>query len=346
VVSLGLLSACDAPPPRFTTPAQLSLLEHFAVAERRGPSHFNPEAGNGAGGEIVQGCNSEIAYHFVMPEAGQVLGRGQLERASADSAATHSAKLAIDVTDADGGSRTIFTQHIDGATPELSIDRSLDAAWQSMMRVGLSLACEADEGQRIRWSDLQITGTQPAPPAESEVVRDRYNVLIILLDSLRADQIQPYGSTTVETPRLQQLADGGVTFRAARSTAAWTRPAVASLLTSMYSLNHSVLSLGSKLPADLPYLPSLLRNSGYETILITNSVVISGAYGFNRGFNRVYNHYKLDVESQKRRFTDPEEQGNAIWGKYIAPAAAAADEKPFFVYLHERDPHSPYIPPA
>jgi arylsulfatase A-like enzyme len=345
---VAAIVACDEAAPRYTTPMQLSLLDRFEVAERSGPSARMVAPARSEHNAIAQDCNSSIVYHFAMPEAARFVGRGSIER----SAGQDAARLAIGVTDEAGEHRTIFERNLGESAEDFAIDRALDTSWRDMKRIDLSFTCEVSGGPRIRWSELAIRGTQPTPPAPPAIARDHYNVLIILLDSLRADHIEPGGETRVATPRLQRLADEGITFRGARSTASWTRPAVASLLTSLYALNHGVLSITSRLPKKVPFLASILKKNGYQTILITNNVMVSPTYGFGRGFTRVFKEFHLGGGSidapgtEQRRYRDPEQHAHEIWSKYIASAAAAATEKPFFVYLHERDPHLPYSPPS
>ena len=320
---------------------QISLLEHFEVAERRGPSKRVANSSALKGGAVVQGCNSSLVYHFVMPEAARVIGSGVIARTGGHAPA----HLSIGVTDSQGRRRTIVERSLVGESETIAFDKLLGSSWRSMMKLEFSIACEADDELRIHWKELRVAGTRPTPPATPLFARDRYNVLVILLDSLRADHIQPYGTKTIATPRLQALADEGVSFLNARSTASWTRAAVASLLTSQFALNHGVTGNMDRLPRNTPYLPDILQRNGYHTILITNTAMMSTSYGFDRGFTRVFSQFKLDLASGRRRYHDPAKNANEIWTKCIEPAVRMSERKPFFIYIHERDPHSPYDPP-
>lgn len=73
--------------------------------------------------------------------------------------------------------------------------------------------------------------------------------------------------------------------------------------------------------------------------------MMSTSYGFDRGFTRVFSQFKLDLASGRRRYHDPAKNANEIWTKCIEPAVRMSEQNPFFVYIHERDPHSPYDPP-
>lgn len=333
------LTGCEPPPPRYETPMSISLLEHFGVSERLGTSKRGSRSPGSTAREVIQVCNSSLVYHFVMPEGARLIGSGTI------ASRNPSAMLTIAVTNSGGDTRRIAEHPIVGSTQTVSLEEDLSASWGDMMRLEIAVACETPGMARLRWRNLRVEGSGPPSPPAPELSRDHYNVIVVLLDSLRADHIEPYGAETISTPRLQQLARQGVSFMSARSTSSWTRPAVAALLTSQRSINHGILSLTSGLPLHLPYLPAILRKNGYETILIANSAQVSSRFGFNRGFTRVFDHFMLDDASGPRRYQDPVENANEVWKKYIAPAAEASQRKPFFVYLHERDPHAPYGPP-
>ena len=117
-------------------------------------------------------------------------------------------------------------------------------------------------------------------------------MLVILLDSLRADHITPYGGPAAATPNLSRLAGQGVTFASARSTSSWTKPAVASLFTSRPPWAHGVVDHGHVLPAVLPYLPELLSGAGWRSVGISATAMFSAAYGFDRGFASLYDLWR------------------------------------------------------
>jgi arylsulfatase A-like enzyme len=174
--------------------------------------------------------------------------------------------------------------------------------------------------------------------------RDSYNVFIVVLDSLRADHVEPNGAVGVATPRIAGLAEAGVTFLGARSSASWTRPAIATLFTSLSPSTHGVQNMKARLPRQSATLPALLRGRGYRTVGITNNVMVSRGFGFARGFDELHHLYSLTDADWRQEHESPESRAAFVWDRYIAPLVSRDSDPPFLVYLHEIDPHSPYEP--
>jgi arylsulfatase A-like enzyme len=343
LVALSLESCSEPAPPRYTTPIHYSLLEYFAAAEAQGPSALLPKGRFSGIDLLTQGCDSRIDYHFRMPERSKLSGHALVQSRSAGATAA----LVVRTLDTAGRSRSIVRRELGPGVADSSIafSESIDTQWGDMMRLRIELSCSDPRAEiELRWLRVELDGTQPPPPPPSDVARAKYNVLLILLDSLRPDHLQPYGAQKVATPRILELAQGGIAFDRARSTASWTRAAAASLLTSYYSMNHGILSEKDKLPREIPYLPAILKLNGYHTILITNNGIISSSFGFGRGFSRVHHHFAIERKRGEKR--DPKKRAEYVWRNYIEPSARRSEKRPFFVYLHERDPHSPYRPPA
>jgi len=165
--------------------------------------------------------------------------------------------------------------------------------------------------------------------------RTRPNILLITLDTTRADHLGAYGNRRARTPNLDRLAASGVLFERAISAAPLTLPAHASLLTGRYPFTHGVRNNGSFTLGDAtPTLAGALHDAGYRTAAFVSAFVLDHRYGLARGFDRYDD--RLDLE---RRGADT-----------IAAAAAwltetAQDRRPFFLWLHLYDPHDPYEPP-
>lgn len=147
----------------------------------------------------------------------------------------------------------------------------------------------------------------------------------------------------MQTPRFERFANEGVTFVEARSSSSWTRPAVATMLTSVQPSVHGILSYDAKLGSAVPYLPEILQRNGYRTLIVTKNLMVSRTFGFFRGFDEAHEIY-WKLESGQLD-SDPERQAEQIWSRYVEAAVGAPGPRPFFVYLHELDPHSPYDPP-
>jgi len=113
----------------------------------------------------------------------------------------------------------------------------------------------------------------------------RPSILLITLDTTRADHLEPYGANDVETPALSGLADQGIVFEHAVATAPVTGPTHASLLTGLYPRRHGVRNnLTHHLPESIPTLAELLSAAGYRTAAFVSAVVLEGRYGFEPYF--------------------------------------------------------------
>jgi arylsulfatase A-like enzyme len=174
-------------------------------------------------------------------------------------------------------------------------------------------------------------------PREAE----RWNVLLILVDTLRADRMSLYGHPRPTTPRLDAFAREGVVFTNARSQAGCTFPSVNSLLTSR--IPAVFLRRGGTLgiPATVRSLPEILREQGYATAAVSASPVVrkapsrvNPAGGFGRGFE------VFDESCYQQRAHCINEKALGI----LQPLQDAG--RPWFLYLHYMEPHAPYRPPA
>ena len=161
------------------------------------------------------------------------------------------------------------------------------------------------------------------------------NVLLITLDTTRADHVGAYGHRGARTPRLDRLASEGVLFEHAIAAAPITLPAHVSLLTGVYPFAHGVRNNGNfSLGGTIPTLATALHDHGYRTAAFVSAFVLDRRYGLARGFD-VY-----DDRLQLERRGDRTAAAAATW-----LTAQANDPAPFFVWLHLYDAHDPYDPP-
>jgi len=162
------------------------------------------------------------------------------------------------------------------------------------------------------------------------------DILLITLDTTRADHLGAYGDARARTPNLDRLAAGGVLFERAITAAPLTLPAHASLLTARYPFAHGVRNNGNfTLDAAAPTLATALHDAGYRTGAFVSAFVLDRRYGLARGFDRYDDRLELE-----RRGGDTA----AALDRWLAETAG--DPRPFFAWLHLYDPHDPYDPPA
>ncbi|MDY6761662.1 MAG: sulfatase [Candidatus Nanohaloarchaea archaeon] len=211
-----------------------------------------------------------------------------------------------------------------------------------------------------------MTGVQP-------------NIVVLVLDTLRARNVSCYGYDRETTPELDRLASEGVQFTEAYTVAPWTLPAHASLFTGMYPSEHGADARSKYLPEDLPTLPGQLRDAGYTTVGVSNNLWLSPAFGTSRGFDRfelMWQYFDtkdiaapLNAEdgavsavlSMLRNVAggNPFKRAvNLVYGYLFRKSKrrakrtndrvlSAVDDagEPYFLFVNYMEPHLPYRPP-
>jgi arylsulfatase A-like enzyme len=173
-------------------------------------------------------------------------------------------------------------------------------------------------------------------PETSGPARQRPNILLISVDTLRADHLSSDGYARVTSPFLDSLASQGVRFERAYATSSWTTPSVVSMLTSTYQNRHrmgarfrGIPTRWSRIPDELPSLAESLQRSGYRTFGLVANANLPADRGFDRGFDRFTCLGTADLDVVDRTITP--------WLDEIG-----AGEGPWFLWLHMLDPHAPY----
>lgn len=185
--------------------------------------------------------------------------------------------------------------------------------------------------------------TQPAPataPAGRLAVAPDYNVILISIDSLRADHLSAYGYRRDTSPAMAALARDGVLFRHTSSTTAWTLPGHMSILTGRSLLGHGVVTDAQKLSEDVPTLAESLQGAGYTSHAIVSAPYVEARYGFDRGFD--------SYDDQTIRFTTHGASYKEVTAPLLQKTAAEWLERngnrKFFLFLHYWDVHYDYAP--
>ncbi|MGE0494045.1 MAG: sulfatase [Vulcanimicrobiota bacterium] len=166
----------------------------------------------------------------------------------------------------------------------------------------------------------------PAPPVVLPPAQTESNVLIYVVDTLRADALGCYNSKA-HTPNFDALAKDGVLFYQAQAAAGWTKPAVASILTGLPAREHGCQDYGDTLRSGVTRLPEPFQADGYRTRAVVANDFISTAAGFGQGF----------AQFDLRSGASARELHEAVFEWLEKPGK-------FFLYLHTLEPHSPYAP--
>lgn len=174
----------------------------------------------------------------------------------------------------------------------------------------------------------------------------RPNVLIVTIDTLRADHVGVYGSKTARTPTLDRLAAEGVRMADAIAQAPITMPSHASLFTGLYPPAHGVRDNGTAALSDgVVTLAQQLHGAGYTTHAFVSAVVLSRLYGLDRGFASYDDD--LWAEDAPRMFMIRERPARRTADRFLEwfntwKAASADRRAPFFAWVHFFDPHQPH----
>src|SRR6266496_1656854 len=143
------------------------------------------------------------------------------------------------------------------------------------------------------------------------------NVLLITIDTLRADALGAYGNTTVSTPWLDRLSAGGVRFSRAMAQSVVTLPSHANILSGRYPFRHGVReNSGFRFPADVETMATLLKARGYRTGAFVSAFPLDVRFGLGRGFDVYDDRYGKGAERQA--FREPERPGTATVAAALA----------------------------
>jgi arylsulfatase A-like enzyme len=170
---------------------------------------------------------------------------------------------------------------------------------------------------------------------------DRPNVIVVVVDTLRADRLGVAGARPGLTPFLDSLAASGVVFSNANSTSSWTNPAVASLFTSRYPSQHRVVAFESRLADTEETIAERLHAAGWRGVGMVGNFRLTRDLGFAQGFDVWFSRLlpgKMTTQQLAQdaiRYYD-RHIARFFWRRW----------KPLLLYVHPMEPHAPYDPPA
>jgi len=171
------------------------------------------------------------------------------------------------------------------------------------------------------------------------------NLVLITIDTLRADRLGCYGYSNAQTPNLDQLAKRGVLFENAITHTPLTAPSHASIFTGVYPTVHKVRDTGGfVLAGSQATLAQILQQRGWSTAAFVGSSVLKRQFGFDRGFS-VYDD-EMPKPDPRRVTGDYAERRAAEVVDRALRWVTTGSGKPFFLWVHLFDPHSPYDPPS
>ncbi len=174
------------------------------------------------------------------------------------------------------------------------------------------------------------------------------NIILITLDTTRADRMGFLGSKRKLTPNLDAVARQGIVFARAYSHVPLTTASHATILTGTYPQFNHVNDFGVPLSIKLPYLPDILHGHGYQTAAFVASLVLDPLDGTAPGFDRGFDVYDAGFRLRRLgadRYKTIERRGEVVVDHALRWLSQAPN-KPFFLWVHLYDAHDPYDPPA
>lgn len=198
-------------------------------------------------------------------------------------------------------------------------------------------------------NSLPAEAGRPVPPEGAP------NVLWVVFDTTRADHLSLYGYSRPTSPELDRLAADGAVFEQAYATTSWTAPSHASMLTGLYPRQHGCTFEHTSLAPDIPFLPQLLTEAGYDTALFAGNPWLDSHSGLNRGF-------LLTVPSWRSSFTSwfmlagalrhtlalvevdkGAANSNSELERWLSGRPQQAQARPFFAFVNYTEAHVPYF---
>jgi len=178
----------------------------------------------------------------------------------------------------------------------------------------------------MAWAGVLLVRAEPVPPA-------RPNLLLVSVDTLRADRLAAYGAERAVAPNLDRFAEGALVFQHSLSTSTWTLPSHASMFTGLLPDQHGLLALNDRLPADLPTVAQRLAEVGYHTVALTDGGFLHPRWGLAGGFDR------WDWTEG-----DPWQTKDVRVVVERARAWLEANRfEPYFLFVHTYETHQPYV---
>jgi len=183
---------------------------------------------------------------------------------------------------------------------------------------------------------LQAAAQTPAKPA--------LNVVLITIDTLRADHVGCYGYKQIKTPNIDGLAADGARFDRAFAVVPVTLPSHTTMLTGTYPMLSGMHDFsGNKLSPLQPTLASVLKQAAYQTGAVIGAAVLDSRFGLNQGFDFYYDHFDFS-RLDEANLDEMERPGNVVADVALDWLAKNSQNK-FFLWMHLYDPHFPYRPP-
>jgi len=193
-------------------------------------------------------------------------------------------------------------------------------------------------------SSAVIVTAQSRKATAAAKPRPKPNVILITIDTLRADHVGCYGAKTVQTLTLDSLAQDGVVFERAISQVPLTWPSHAVILTGTYPFQNGVQDFtGQPLAPQFKSVAQAFKQSGYSTAAVVSAFVLDRSWGLGRGFDFYDDAFSAETFQKKDIGLVDRRAEESV--SHALSWLNRTSRRPFFLWLHLYDPHNPYDPP-
>lgn len=271
----------------------------------------------------LNGCNSQSSDLYIRARAGAyvtAVPKFAADTKNSLSVSIYNDERLLKKIEIDSSSKKPFQLKLDewpGEFLKISFESRRGAKWENI--------AEAESVNNDIFAPRRFT--QGAPP----------NVVIYLVDALRADRLGCYNPQSTASPNIDLFSKEAVLFQRAYAPSSWTKSSVASLFTGTNPPAHGAIGREGMLDNKLPTLAESLKKAGYNTAAFITNGNVSETFAFDRGF---------DVF----RFLPEDPAGEGVYGSSAelldkTQSKIENIQEPFFIYMHQSDPHAPYTPP-
>jgi len=346
--ALGGTGSEDAPPPeRRRAAAPRVQRYHLAAFRSESPDRVQVEGAwwpewehhrEGLRSSLFGEPGGRLRFRIAGFAGGRLEGRIEVRaQIAGDARAGATATMRLESA---GRSTRIFDRTLaPGASAPFAIDLPADLAADAVLELSVERGNAAGALANVAWIEATLTRTLPRTSPPIEPAR---SIVLITADTLRQDEIGPYGGLT-RTPALDRLAGSGATFLDAHSVAFGTAPSHASLMTSSPASEHGVYDNASVLGDANDTLAEVLAAAGYATVAFVSSTTVSRALGFDQGFDYYGDVFALDPGAGCRA-SYHERPGELTVTRFLDWLSGRQGER-FFAWIHLYDAHQPYLPP-
>ena len=302
-------------PKEFTPPHVDNLKQRFKVKDRERDA-------------LMLSSNTTLAYYAQIPANSSLCLAGAFASEPGQEKAVE-IKLKVRVTPADGGPPGDLFDGVYRISDWKEDMVDLGSVAGKLARIELIVSGPAKA--RLALGDPSIRIIAPKVEVPDKKIR---NVIVLLIDTLRADKLTAYAKTRVKSTVFEKFAGESALFERCQANSNWTKPSCASVLTGLYPDSHKARGHSSRLASSVKMASEIFLAAGFSTGAFIANGYLAKEFGFNRGWTKYVNYIRETKNTDAQNvFKESLE--------FIKEHAG----KPFFTYIHTIDPHVPYDPP-